>query len=256
MGYSFNDLGIGRRDVLEAIDALRFGLIEPTGRSRNAYIVDPRDEWLCDLKQVLQALEHITDRTLLPGYTTHRYRTDLKRAGFSLLVFEEQAQRALGVAGFDPVELEAAHMLHRSNGTTFRNWFGTARTPDRQDGPEVASDLRFYESRVARWHLAFERLGQNARLVKQSQGLTCAGCGLDGEAAFGRDLAMSAMEAHHLVPVADMPEGGREVSTDDFAVLCATCHRLIHRLQSPDDLVGLRKLMRGKGPGKGLPWLR
>ncbi|WP_105404705.1 HNH endonuclease [Neorhizobium sp. T7_12] len=37
-------------------------------------------------------------------------------------------------------------------------------------------------------------------------------------------------ELHHLMPWGEMQEGvGRELITDDFAVLCAACHRAIHR---------------------------
>lgn len=56
---------------------------------------------------------------------------------------------------------------------------------------------------------------------------------------------MSCMDAHHLEPVADMPKEGRQVRFEDFKVLCATCHRLIHRLERPDDLNGLRALVTG-----------
>ena len=129
------------------------------------------------------------------------------------------------------------------------------RIPNPESLHDAPPNHLAYESRIARTHLVFERRVASSRWVKARKGLICESCGLDGKAAFGAELAMSAMEAHHLVPVAQMPEAGRTVSTVDFAVLCATCHRLIHRLESPDDLDGLRKLVRGEGPGAGLPWL-
>jgi 5-methylcytosine-specific restriction protein A len=52
-------------------------------------------------------------------------------------------------------------------------------------------------------------------------------------------------EAHHLIPIAMLK--GQKVSRNpktDFAVLCANCHRMIHRFESPWDLDAFRKTMR------------
>ncbi|RWA98163.1 HNH endonuclease [Mesorhizobium sp.] len=44
-------------------------------------------------------------------------------------------------------------------------------------------------------------------------------------------------ELHHLMPWAEMQEGvERELIADDFAVLCATCHRAIHRSDHVSDV--------------------
>lgn len=101
-----------------------------------------------------------------------------------------------------------------------------------------------YETRVLKAHRAWERRGGSTLFVKEIRGLTCEGCGLDAEAHFGREIAMSCIEAHHLKPVAEMPAEGRIINPHDFAVLCATCHRIIHRLESPNDLEGLRTVVR------------
>lgn len=107
--------------------------------------------------------------------------------------------------------------------------------------------LPVYENTVLRWHLTQERQGAAGRLAKEMKPLICEGCGLDGVAAFGPELSSRCMEAHHLSPVSAMPEGGRIVDPiKDFAILCATCHRLIHGLTRPDDLPTLRKLWAGK----------
>ncbi len=100
-----------------------------------------------------------------------------------------------------------------------------------------------YEYFLQRWHLTQERRGPAARLAKELKPLICEGCGLDGPAAFGPKLATRCMEAHHLSPISQMPKGGRMVDpVKHFAILCATCHRLIHGLERPDDLEGLQAL--------------
>jgi 5-methylcytosine-specific restriction protein A len=42
------------------------------------------------------------------------------------------------------------------------------------------------------------------------------------------ELRAAAFEAHHIVPIAAVGEGATKLS--DVALLCATCHRLLHRL--------------------------
>ncbi len=47
----------------------------------------------------------------------------------------------------------------------------------------------------------------------------------------------SSFELHHLKPVAELKEGAsREVRPKDFAVLCASCHRAIHRADNVHDV--------------------
>jgi len=51
--------------------------------------------------------------------------------------------------------------------------------------------------------------------------------------------------AHHLRPIATFEEG-IAVKYDvamDFAVLCLNCHRMIHRLADPSDLVAFREFI-------------
>jgi len=38
----------------------------------------------------------------------------------------------------------------------------------------------------------------------------------------------------------------KENKYDDFYILCATCHRAIHKLEHPDDLEGLKEIVSSK----------
>lgn len=105
------------------------------------------------------------------------------------------------------------------------------------------STILGYEERVSRLHLRYERRGNVSSKVKREKGLTCEGCGLDALAHFGTKIATSVIDAHHKKPLSEMPDGRREPKVDDFLVLCANCHRLIHRLERPDDLAGLHRLL-------------
>ena len=62
-----------------------------------------------------------------------------------------------------------------------------------------------------------------------AHGYGCQVCGFSFERVYGewgRDFA----EVHHMQPLSEAPLGGRAVNPrTDLAVLCANCHRMIHR---------------------------
>jgi 5-methylcytosine-specific restriction protein A len=59
--------------------------------------------------------------------------------------------------------------------------------------------------------------------------LYCERCGFDPVSAYGTEMAEACLEVHHSrVAVADM-EQGHETALEDTQLLCANCHRLVHR---------------------------
>ena len=64
--------------------------------------------------------------------------------------------------------------------------------------------------------------------VIQIHGTKCLVCGFDFEAFYG-ELGKDYIEVHHLRPVSTL--GGRQSVNpkSDMTVLCANCHRMIHR---------------------------
>lgn len=104
-------------------------------------------------------------------------------------------------------------------------------------------DNEFIEDFAAfRYHRRIERNPALAKEVKRVRGLTCDACGLNFAKSYPGIKKNKYIEAHHLVPVASLK--GQTVSRDpktDFAVLCANCHRMIHRFESPWDIEGFRK---------------
>jgi hypothetical protein len=73
-------------------------------------------------------------------------------------------------------------------------------------------------------------------------GTTCMVCGFDFEATYGVQGAGYA-EVHHLRPVSSLRSRTRVDPRVDMVVLCANCHRMIHRhkdkMLSPDELKSL-----------------
>lgn len=75
----------------------------------------------------------------------------------------------------------------------------------------------------------------------------CECCGLDPELDFGFDgrVHETPLDIHHSEPLRGLSEGEtrRYRIPDDFMVLCPTCHRMIHKLDDPSDLSGLRSCL-------------
>ncbi|MDI1288745.1 MAG: HNH endonuclease [bacterium] len=106
---------------------------------------------------------------------------------------------------------------------------------------DEAEDVEFYEGRLlTQSHIRRERsAGLRKALLRKRQGadLHCDVCG-EAHAALPVELRSAAFEAHHIVPIATAGEGPTKLS--DVALLCATCHRLLHRLIAlKRDWVGL-----------------
>lgn len=94
------------------------------------------------------------------------------------------------------------------------------------------ADEGFFEGRVFEsWHKRRER---NRALVEAKVSremamhgrLRCEACEFDFEGMYG-NLGRGYIECHHRVPLAQ--SGERESYVEDLALLCANCHRMIHR---------------------------
>lgn len=112
-------------------------------------------------------------------------------------------------------------------------------------GPEGDIAGTVDEQRKYRKHRSIERNPKARKLAKAHHGTVCQVCNFDYTARYG-DLGEGFIEVHHLVPLSKLREG-EKVSYDiakDFAVLCASCHRMIHRRTDTADLAGLRTLLR------------
>lgn len=94
-------------------------------------------------------------------------------------------------------------------------------------------------------HIKYEgRLSnKDIKTIKDVLGYVCMGCGLDPVKEYGSEMK-GILEAHHKTPWAEIKENEvRTVEPNDFYILCPNCHRMIHRLDSPDDLDGLKEVL-------------
>ena len=101
------------------------------------------------------------------------------------------------------------------------------------------------ERRKYRFHRSIERSPSASRKAKRFHGYVCQGCEFDFETVYG-EVGREFIEAHHLTPLSELPDD-QPVDLDprtDFAVLCANCHRMMHRKDGPRTIAELQALAR------------
>lgn len=92
-----------------------------------------------------------------------------------------------------------------------------------------------------REHKRIERNRKLAQKAKKAHGYVCQACGFDFEAKYGA-IGRDYIEAHHLTPLYTLK--GQKVTLDpkkDFSVLCANCHRMIHKSEFVDRVEDFRE---------------
>lgn len=77
-------------------------------------------------------------------------------------------------------------------------------------------------------HLHRERSGLLATECKIRDGYQCQVCGLRFEDDYGK-LGIEFAEAHHIVPLSQLPDAIR-TQLEDLVTVCANCHRMLHRM--------------------------
>ena len=94
------------------------------------------------------------------------------------------------------------------------------------------------------YHKRIERNAKGAALAKKHHGTTCQACGINYKDRFGH-LGKGVIEAHHLRPLNTLEEGMsvKYNVVTDFAVLCANCHRMIHRTDDVGDLAAFKNAL-------------
>lgn len=75
--------------------------------------------------------------------------------------------------------------------------------------------------------------------------LACEICNFDFSEKYG-DVGVGFAECHHTRPVSELGDGGR-TKLSDLAVLCANCHRMIHRRRPWLSLAELKTIVLAKG---------
>jgi len=115
-----------------------------------------------------------------------------------------------------------------------------------EDEEDNADDNDWNTSEKPRYrqHRKLERKSGVSKKVKKYHGTICQGCGFDFEKRYGT-IGEGYIEAHHLTPISELP---KDLKTDlnvkeHFAVLCANCHRIMHRKNGPRTIHALKEII-------------
>ncbi|HEY1013855.1 MAG TPA: HNH endonuclease [Herpetosiphonaceae bacterium] len=156
---------------------------------------------------------------------------------------------AAGAQGDRLVWDEFAHDRPRLTQVAAAIRAGAAALPP--EAPEVAAELdeaAFPEGRVlTRLHLLRERnqtlvQTKKQQVLAQTGRLACEACTFDFAARYG-DLGQGFAECHHLLPLAQLQPATR-TRLADLAIVCANCHRMLHRARPVLTLPALRAHLR------------
>jgi len=145
-----------------------------------------------------------------------------------------------------PTEEELIRDLHKMLDAYETLFFRGGRDSDNfsisEQKDEEVSIQETYRKKV---HSLIERPSSSQiKRIKKKLGYICQGCEFDFQKVYG-ELGKHYIEAHHLIPISELKKGeSRKITEKDFAVLCANCHRMIHRLEDSSDLIKLKSLIK------------
>ncbi len=117
-------------------------------------------------------------------------------------------------------------------------WHGDIHDPEEEDysSEEGKAKLRLHKVRERDQTLIRKA---KERFIKNNGKLFCEACGFDFMPVYGFGYA----EAHHKKPISTI-KAGEKTSVSDIGILCANCHRAVHRLRSADPWPDLLKVFR------------
>ena len=114
---------------------------------------------------------------------------------------------------------------------------------DDEDGGDEEADEGKVLTRTHRRRERSKKLVKKKkdRVLKATGKLACEVCGFDYGKSYG-DLGKGFAECHHTVPVSELkPRSKTKLS--ELAIVCASCHRMIHRKRPWLTLDGLRTVI-------------
>ncbi len=126
----------------------------------------------------------------------------------------------------------------KGRGSSFRAVFLLPRDGDVPSGvhskPSVdaapTGQTSYFEGRkMLREILTFYRNPKLVERAKAEYGHVCQACGFDFQARYG-DLGAGYIECHHIDPISGRGGENTPTTIKQVAMLCANCHRMIHRM--------------------------
>ena len=147
----------------------------------------------------------------------------------------KQNSQNLNIKNHDELKVVEAALLYKLqskhiNSTTKTNVDDETSQAGFDNGTVEENDVR-------RWHLRKERSSKFRQFAIEMHGTICQACDVDYSHVYG-DLWNGFVEAHHLFPRSEIKELKKTDVRKEACVLCANCHRMIHRWMSSEGVKG------------------
>lgn len=116
-----------------------------------------------------------------------------------------------------------------------------------EDEPATPSiqknSTKYTENANLKIHERIERNHNIAKKAKKIHGHICMACGFNFREMYGA-IGEGYIEAHHLQPISEYKGQHRDLDpAKDFAVLCANCHRMIHKTDFTSSIDDFKKFL-------------
>lgn len=211
-----------------------------------------RNEFKAQARDVLKNRAHLV-RARLPDHATDFDVYTLALGSTSTLPKDYEAGHAFGrqydlkaLPSEQTLRSELQAICRAYLALTYRGGLDPSAevlTPEEDEEPAAERAPSLIEIRRYRMHRRIERNPRASKKVKQHHGTICQACGFSFSSVYG-PLGEGFIEAHHLKGLSLLTEGlpvTYDVQTD-FVVLCANCHRMIHRTSDSADFVAFKRL--------------
>ena len=99
-----------------------------------------------------------------------------------------------------------------------------APTPEEEEFPEGRVLTRLHQRKERSAKLIAKK---KEEVLKATGALSCEVCGFDFEMEYG-EIGTGFAECHHTKPVSELDPGAK-TKASDLAIVCANCHRMLHR---------------------------
>ncbi|MCK9223168.1 MAG: HNH endonuclease [Limnochordia bacterium] len=121
----------------------------------------------------------------------------------------------------------AMYFLLRASGMVEGVSLGAIAIEDNENFPEGKVQERLHKYRERNPNLV--TVAKNSFLKRHGR-LYCEACGFDFAKAYG-DRGEGCIEVHHKTPLSELESGHTTTSIEDVLLVCANCHRIIHRIR-------------------------
>lgn len=116
----------------------------------------------------------------------------------------------------------------------------------------ITTDYEFDEGGVVTRLHTFRERNRSAvkkkkeRVLNRTGALKCEACGFDFKESYGK-LGKGFAECHHKVPLSELSEiGTTKTRLSDLSIVCANCHRMLHRSRPALSITKLQDMLKGR----------